>query len=122
MLFNMNIILGEEHAAELQKKHIVLELDSFWISGNQKPVTAFCVTEDLSIASLMKADQFKDLHQGLMRNYRKKNWSYCLDALDHLRGQWDGQLDSFYDELGQRIRNYQSQVLDDSWDGIIAKN
>lgn len=119
---DMNIILGEEHAAELQKKHIVLELDSFWISGSDKPVTAFCVTEDLSIASLMKADQFKDLHQGLMRNYRKKNWSYCLDALDHLRGQWDGQLDSFYDELSQRIRNLQSQVLDDSWDGIIAKN
>lgn len=118
----MNIILGQENAAELQQKHIVLELDSFRINGHDKPVTAFCVTEDLSIESLMKADQFKDLHQGLIRNYRKKNWSYCLDALDHLRGQWDGQLDSFYDELRSRINDLQDQTLDDSWDGVLVKN
>lgn len=117
----MNIILGEDNAARLQSKHIVLELDSFWIQGHDKPVAAYCVTEDLSIQSLMTADQFKDLHHNLMRNYRKKNWNYCEDALDHLRGQWDGQLDSFYDELRDRINNLRDQILDDSWDGIITK-
>lgn len=117
----MNIILGDEHARELEQKHIVLELDRFRISGLEHPITAYCVTEDLSIQSMMKVSTMKDLHQGLMRNYRSRNWNYCQQAIDHLRGQWDGQLDSFYDELSARISALQSQILDEAWDGVIDK-
>jgi len=117
----MNIVLGEENVRELRQKHIVLELDSFLIHGYDQPIVAFCVTEDLSIQSLMQSDQMQDLHQGLIRNYRKKNWDYCLDALEHLRGKWDGQLDSFYTELELRIRTLKAQPPNDAWNGIIVK-
>jgi hypothetical protein len=117
----MNIVLGEENVQELRQKYIVLELDSFLLTGHDQPITAFCIAEDLSIQSLLQSDQMRDLHQGLIRNYRKKNWDYCLDALDHLRGKWDGQLDSFYIELDSRIRTLKAAPPDDTWNGVIVK-
>lgn len=108
-------------AKELGEKHIVLELDSFRVKGHDPMITAYCVTEDLSVQSLMRAEEMKSLHTGLMRNYRKQNWNYCLQALDHLRGQWDGQLDSFYDEMTNRISQLQSSDLDPTWDGTIDR-
>lgn len=117
----MNIILGEDTAEELRQKHIVLELDTFRIAGRSDPVKAFCVTEDLSMSSLMVADQMQDLHQGLLRNYRKRNWNYCHQALKQLQGQWDGQLDSFYNAMHARIVELEKSQLDADWDGAITK-
>ena len=118
----MNIILGKHNADQLNSKHVVLELDTFRYKENSDPVTAYCVTEDLSIESLMRADEMRSLHEGLIRNYRKKNWQYCIQAIEHLRGQWDGQVDSFYDTMLHRISNLQSDDLPQDWDGVIDKS
>ncbi len=118
----MNIILGRENAMQANSKHIVLELDTFRIKGINQPITAFCVADELSLESMMKIEQMTDLHTNLIKNYQQRNWQYCLDAIGYLRGQWDGQLDSFYDELYGRINYLQNQILDDDWDGVIIKN
>jgi hypothetical protein len=56
-----------------------------------------------------------------MQAYRDKNWEYCESAIKGLTGRWNGELDSFYSTLGQRIESLRQQVLDNTWDGIIEK-
>ena len=117
----MNIILGRENIEQAQEKYTVLELDTLLINGAADPVTAYCLIEQVPIDQIAGIDQFRDLHNNLMANYRKRNWKYCEDAIEHLRGKWGGELDSFYTEMSQRISQLRKQVLDDNWHGIIDK-
>jgi hypothetical protein len=117
----MNIILGRENVEHAQEKYTVLELDTLLINGAADPVTAYCLIEQIPIDQISNIDQFRDLHNNLMKNYRLQNWKFCEDAIEHLRGKWGGELDSFYTEMNQRISQLQQQVLDDDWRGIIDK-
>ena len=117
----MNIVLGEENIRDIRERYIVLELDQFQIPGRDAPITAYCVAENLPVNELLQLDRWQDLHSNLIKNYRLKNWNYCLQALDHLQGRWDGQVDSFYQSLRQRIQDLQTQDLDETWTGVIDR-
>ena len=117
----MNIILGRENIEQAQEKYTVLELDTLIINGAADPVTAYCLIEQVPIDQIAGIDQFRDLHNNLMANYRKRNWKYCEDAIEHLMGKWGGELDSFYTEMSQRILQLQNQSLDWNWNGSIVK-
>jgi hypothetical protein len=117
----MNIILGRENIEQAQEKYTVLELDTLLIDGAADPVTAYCLIEQVPIEQIAGMDQFRDLHNNLMLNYRKRNWKYCEDAIEHLRGQWGGELDSFYIEMSQRVADLKKSVLPNDWNGVIDK-
>lgn len=117
----MNIIFGTTEADQLKEKYIVLELDTITIR-NSAPITAYCIVEHMPFDNLPKAEPYIKLHADLMENYRKKDWNYCEQAIEHLRGFWGGDTDTFYDSLLERIREYQQKELPDTWTGIVAKN
>lgn len=117
----MNIVLGEENIKDLSDRHIVLELDSFLISGSPEPVKSFCIVEKVSLEFFSATEQFQTLHANLVENYRRRQWKYCQDAISHLRGQWCGELDSFYDDLAQRIVRYKESEPCPDWNGVIDK-
>jgi hypothetical protein len=117
----MNIVLGKENVEELRDKHVVLELDSFYLQGADDPVTAYGIVEKVPIEQISSADQFCDLHNNMMKNYRLQNWKYVEDALEHLVGKWCGEYDTFYNELSRRVTSLKSQELDSEWNGIIRK-
>lgn len=117
----MNIILGESNAKELAQKWIVLELDQFTIGDNPEVITAYCVLEDTPLQELLHLNQFFDLHCNLIKNFRAANFNFCLQAIDHLRGHWGGQVDSFYDELVARIQQI-SPAESASFDHVIHKH
>jgi hypothetical protein len=116
----MHIILGDQITKEITDKYIVLELDHFQITDRDQAVSAYCLIENVPIAELPQADQFRDLHANLIRNYRLGNWKFCEDALQHLQGRWNGEVDSFYHKLGTRITNLRNQRPDhSSWNPAI---
>jgi hypothetical protein len=116
----MHIILGEENIKEIDQKYTVLELDTLRISG--EPVTAYCLIEELSLDEMFTLDQFRTLHENLIKNYKKRNWKFCEDAIEHLKGKWRGDLDTFYDSIDNRVKQYQQQEPSADWDGIIHKS
>jgi len=56
-----------------------------------------------------------------MSNYKKRNWKYCQDALEHLQGKWKGELDSFYQDMANRVVGYQGHEPDSDWDPVIDR-
>jgi hypothetical protein len=117
----MHIIFGEQNTQEVRQKYTVLTLDTFRLTGSTEPVTAFCVLDTIGLEQMTQLNMWKDLHENLLQEYRIKNWKYCEDALEHLRGQWQGQLDSFYDDLGARIAKYKEQDPGPDWQGIYDR-
>ena len=112
----MNIIFGREQAANLAESYTVLELDTIRFGPGGTELTAFCVVESMPILKMPQLESMKNLHQNLLIEYRKRNWNYCTQALEHLRGFWGDEVDTFYDNLIGRI-NEQIELGDnDAWD------
>ena len=118
----MNIILGtSEQINQLEQRYVILELDTFLLPGSDQPVVSWCILDDMTPAELAQTDMYRDLHQNLMKNYRARDWNFCEQAIEHLKTQWHGQLDSFYKELLERISVFKHQEPGSGWTGAIIK-
>lgn len=117
----MHIILGEVNANQLKEKYTLLELDAIKYDSNKPAESAYCVLENIPIEEIPKIEELKNLHQKLIENYRKRNWNFCEQAIEHLHGRWGTQLNSFYSEISQRIAKYKEQDPGKDWDYTIHK-
>lgn len=117
----MYIVIGEESANELSSKYLVLELDTLRYPGSEKTITAYCVidNEHISLMDIPNMEQWVELHTKLIENYKKRNWKFCIDAIEKLRGTFDGELDTFYDDLEKRASVFNQFPPAEDWDGII---
>lgn len=116
----MKIILGEENLSEIEDRYITLELDKFrYQDGNV--ISAFCLVDQVGLGEMFSIEQYLDLHRNLIKNFRERNWKFCEDAIEHLTGQWNGQMDSFYQHLSTRISDLKNQTLDDTWDYALPR-
>lgn len=118
----MNIIFGREAAAALGDNYTVLELDTVQIFPGGPEITAFAVIETVPILDMPKLESMKNLHANLLIEYRKKNWNYCNQALEHLMGFWNKELTSYYENLQSRINEYSACDPGPDWDGVVKKS
>ena len=118
----MQIIFGNP-PKELTEKYITLQLDTIKYAEDATPITAYCVIsgENVTLEEVSSLKQYADMHKALMINYRKQNWNFCEQAIDSLRGKFKGEMDSFYDILSLRIRDYKNGNTTPECDGILKK-
>jgi hypothetical protein len=117
----MNIIFGRDQALSLAAKYTVLELDTIRIKPSDTEITAFCVIESMPIMDMPKVESMKNLHENLLAEYKKRDWNYCIQALEHLSGFWGHEVDTFYDSIRARIQEYSESEPGDDWDGVINR-
>jgi hypothetical protein len=119
----MHIIFGDEVAKQMADKYTILELDRFQVHANGPVFNSYCVVDKDSIPleELSTVENMTRLHNKLMENYRKKNWEFCEQALEHLFGRWGKEVDSFYINITSRVRKYKDNEPDDFNEGIIKK-
>lgn len=113
----MNIIFGDQQEIDqLRERFVVLELDTFRTAMGARH-TVYGLIENVPLADFPVLDAYVKVHHDLMQAYRSRNWEYCRSALDGLHGKWNGELDSFYHDLAQRVTQYQAEPPDADWDG-----
>jgi hypothetical protein len=117
----MNIIFGKEQADSMLEKYTVLELDIFQIGNTSDTVTAYCAVENIPIDQLLQVPELKIKHANMIDYYRTRQWTACQSELDQLIGQWNGELDSFYQEVSARIDQFVAQDPDLTWSPVIVK-
>ena len=115
----MYIIVGNKDIQELAKKYIVLELDTIKVESNN--TTTYCVVDstNIDISNIGALESHKTLHANLIKNYKIGNWRFCKDAIKHLRGKFNRELDTFYDVFDNRINALTNTVLPANWTGVI---
>jgi hypothetical protein len=117
----MNIIFGADNAARATNKHIVLELDSVMVSPTAEPLVTYGLIERVPLHDMANIASLSDLHANLIKEYKKQNWKFCEDAIEHLQGAWNNELDSFYIDLYNRIQTNKTQTLDDAWTAALVR-
>lgn len=119
----MQVIFGEEQKELVGDKFTLLELDTFMQEGMTKPVTCYAVigADDIKLPDIFGMESLGKVHNTMLQEYKKKNWDFCRQAMEHLKGQWNGSLDSFYDVLSDRISKLENSELNKDWDGVIYR-
>jgi hypothetical protein len=107
---------------DVKQKYTLLELDTFYFAESKSTSTAYCLIENIPLQEMFRLEEFLDLHKNLIKNYKLKNWKYCEDALPHLIGKWNGDLDSFYKNISDRVSQHKEQDLDEAWTGVINRS
>ena len=104
----MHIIFDSTHAQEIKDdgKHTILELDTIRPKPGADPVTAYCVVSQIPLNEISQTEVYVNWHQDLIKAYRSQNWEECVLTLNLLAGKFNGDLDTFYNELRERIRIY----------------
>ena len=116
----MHIILGDQAIEKLDQKYTILELDTLSIQ-NSEPIKAYCVVQEMSLDELTKSESYKNLHANLMEQYAKRNWNFCEQAIEKLKGFWGKELDSFYDDLLIRVSLYKVNEPPEDWSPVVKK-
>ena len=117
----MNIILGKENIQSVSDKHVVLELDTLLYPNSEAPVTAYCLIEADNVEKAVGIDQWIDLHNKLIENYKKADFRYCKTAIEHLIGKFAGEVDTFYTTMLERVKTLEKTDVGENWTGIIEK-
>ena len=115
----MHIIFGEA-IKEIPDSFTVLELDT--ICTNDNTVTAYCVVEKIPLQEFPLIAAHIKLHADVIENYKKQHWDYCEKAIDALLGKWNGEVDSFYQTLLERIKTFKETPPGADWTGVVVKN
>ena len=117
----MNIIFGDA-LDSLPNNYTVLELDTFVLPPDGAIRTSYCVIEKVPLTDFPVMEAYIKVLSDMMQAYRDQNWDYCLHAIAGLTGRWNGELDSFYTNLLQRVEQYQTNPPGDEWTGYINRN
>lgn len=117
----MNIIYGSENAEKLNEKYTVLELDTFKLIDNDRYITAYCVVDSIPLDELSDAAALKELHSSLVEDFKTRNWTRCLETIDKLVGRWGGDVDSYYDNIKERVEGLLENEPANDWTHVILK-
>jgi hypothetical protein len=112
------IVFGDGDIDVLGEKYLVLELDSFRVKDDVVPTYCIIDSASIDIGTIGTISSSKELHDELIKNYKKGDLKSCKDAIAHLRGKFNGALDSFYVIISDRINDIQAEDLT-TWDGVI---
>ena len=98
----MFIIFGRSNAEAIDSRYLILELET--LNVNESNLECFCLVDMSAIppAEFVMLDHYKKLHQTLIDNLKQNNLDICIDLIEHLRGKFGGELDSFYEHILER--------------------
>ena len=112
----MQIIFDEKLVPGLSEKYTVLELDTIMQDGLPAPITLHAVIENVPILEMPMLDNLKELHEQLIGHYKLGDWHLVPHAVEPLMGKFNGELDSFYQEVLDFAEK--CAKLNKKWDGI----
>lgn len=86
----------------MSSKHTLLELETFDVKG--EPVTTYCVVPPEKIVSdLAILDTLRDLHNKFLAAFKTQDLGTCEILSQQLTGRFGGELDTFYEEIVNRL-------------------
>jgi hypothetical protein len=99
----MHIVWNQEVVDRLKEKHVLLPLETFKLED--RDITCYCLvpTEKIGIEGWSNLDRYKELHEHFVQAYYNKEYDFCRGVALLLKGQFGGELDSFYDEILSRL-------------------
>ena len=118
--YGVLIVLGPVTAERLGNEYFTLELDCIAVKGKKEGVNIYTVfynpTTQVELSTWHTA---KDYHNLMLAHYRKQEWDKAIKLVNELKGEFDGQMDHYYELWLYRIEEMRNANLPTDWDGVF---
>ena len=107
----MEIIFGRENAELLREKYTVLDLEKVKVDDNNE-MEVFCLipADKIGLTDLPNLERWIKLHNDMLDGYKREDYNFVTQCIEHLTGQFGGEVDTFYDEILRRINEKDVKV------------
>lgn len=98
----MQIVWDQDVIEKMRATHTLMELETFDFKGS--PIVTYCVIPaEKLIRDLANLPALTDLHNQFLKAFKENNVEQCKHISSQLYGKFDGELDTFYDEIIKRL-------------------
>lgn len=119
--YGVKIVIGPVTAVQAADRFFLVKLDDIAVKGKKQGVEIFTVVDTLADAPRDYQTALES-HKQMLAAYSQQKWSSAEARIVALKGSFDGQLDSYYDMMLNRIADLKQAQLPADWDGIYRSN
>ena len=117
--YGVKIVLGPKTAEQVMDEYFVLELDKIAVKGKRVGVNIYTVLE-LHPGAHGDYEMGRADHEEMLAAYRKRQFEHAIFLCDTLIGEFDGQMDGYYEMWKDRCREMKMSKLPPDWDGTFT--
>ncbi len=114
--YGVKIVLGPITAERVEGTYFTLELDCIAVKGKTEGVRIYTVFTKPDNQSWFAA---REQHNKMLTQYRQQQWDQAIDLVNNLKGNFDNQMDDYYEIWLQRINYMRDAELPVDWDGVF---
>jgi adenylate cyclase len=115
--YGVQIVLGPVTAERLGDEYFTIELDCIAVKGKKEGVTIYTVFYNPDPGAMPEWLMAREHHDLMLAYYRKQQWDKAINAINELKGEFDGSMDHYYDLWLERIEEMRNKSLPENWDG-----
>ena len=119
--YGVRIVLGPKTAEQVSEDYFVLELDCIAVKGKKEGVNIYTVLET-DANTMTEYLSSRELHDLMLDFYREQKWHSALHLIEKLKGEFDSNMDLYYDMMIERIGELRENNLPSDWDGVFRAN
>ena len=118
--YGVKIVLGPKTAAQVEDEYFVLELDKIAVKGKKEGVNIYTVLASTDVGGMAEWLLAKEQHNQMLTHYRNRDWNLAENFVKELQGEFDGNMDHYYEVWLERITEMREKTLPDNWDGTYV--
>ena len=109
------LLVGEITYKATKNDFFYLKVDDLAVKGKSVGIGIWTVL-DIVIKDHAKA---KELHDHMHKEYKDQRFDIAIKMCKDLKGQFDGQMDAYYDMWIERCKYQKTQDLPKDWNGVF---
>jgi len=117
--YGVLIVLGPITAERVADEYFTIELDCIAVKGKTEGVTIYTVFYNPDAGAMAEWILARDRHNEMLKHYRNQDWNIAANLVNELKGEFDGQMDNYYDQWLERIDEMRGANLPADWDGVF---
>jgi adenylate cyclase len=111
------IIISEFTEKRVNDQYFTIPLDCIAVKGKTVGVNIFTVFYMPDETVKVKWNAARDMHNGMLTYYKQQKWNDAIELCKTLTGEFDGNMDHYYELWIERIADMRSRDLPKDWDG-----
>ena len=117
--YHVAMVIGDRTNEYVKDEYFTLPLDCIAVKGKKEGVRIHTV---LPCESFARWEQYRTQHLHMMADYNAQRFSEAIRACQSLKGQFNGQMDGYYDMWIERCTEMSANSPGDGWDRIYRTN
>lgn len=117
--YGVLVIIGPDTYKEVKDDFFCLELDCIAVKGKAIGLNIYTPLLHTDAGAMAEYHMAKELHDLMMCYYRNQQWDKAKELCQELVGEFDGQMDHYYELWQERIEEMKTHELPKDWDGVF---